>query len=82
MMLKNLFLMTLLIVVVTVVVSLGGCSGERYARATDYDADGGAILPATVGGCKVATSEKKTVGKVTLMYEGPDGKCLVEYESE
>ncbi len=61
---------------------LAGCSGERYARATDYDADGGMILPATVGGCKIATSEERTVGTVTLIYEGPDGKCQIEYSSE
>ncbi len=81
-MIKDLVFMTAIILAFSVLLFMSGCSGERYARATDYDADGGAILPATVGGCKVATSEKKTVGKVTLMYEGPDGKCLVEYESE
>ncbi|MCU7839771.1 MAG: hypothetical protein KZQ94_10395 [Candidatus Thiodiazotropha sp. (ex Troendleina suluensis)] len=61
---------------------LPGCSGERYARATDYDADGGMMFPATVGGCKIATSEDKMTGDVVLSYEGPDGKCQIEYSSE
>jgi len=67
------------LVIITSIILLTGCAPSRSIGVAEYDAGGGLIRDATVGGCRVYTSDEQVSGDLSLKYSG--NKCSIEYST-
>ncbi len=69
--------MKYLAILFTVGVLAGCANAPLVVRVLEYDAGGGMLRDATLGGCSVMTSENEVAGELVLTYNGE--KCSVDY---